>query len=97
MTNKTVSFAEAADAWILDLEKQVVAGGRKKRNVVDYAPTIERYLKPYFAGRNADNITTADIGKYGLKLVLPKFTSSTIPGALTGTRRALITMTFILL
>lgn len=64
MTHKTVSFAEAADAWLLDLEKQVAAGGRKNRNVVDYAPTIERYLKPYFTGRNVDNVTTADIGKY---------------------------------
>lgn len=43
MTNKTVSFAEAADAWLLDLEKQVAAGARKNRNVIDYSPVVERY------------------------------------------------------
>ena len=30
----------------------------------DYAPTIERYLKPYFAGKTIDSITATDICKY---------------------------------
>jgi len=64
LTQNTVSFAEAADAWLHDLRKEVVAKGRKQRNVDDYAPTIDRYLKPYFAGKNIDSITTADIAKY---------------------------------
>ena len=64
LTQNTVSFAEAADAWLRDLQKQVAAGVRKERNIVDYAPIVERYLKPYFAGRNVDRITTPDIAKY---------------------------------
>ena len=66
MTERTVAFAEAADAWLLDLDKQVAAGLRKKRNIVDYAPTIQRYLNPYFAGKTIDSITAADVAKYKL-------------------------------
>jgi hypothetical protein len=64
LTQNTVTFANAADAWLLDLNKQVIAGARKKRTVIDYSPTIERYLKPFFAGKAVDDITAADIGKY---------------------------------
>jgi hypothetical protein len=34
----------------------IAAGARKPRTVVDYAPTVERYLKPYFAGKIVDEI-----------------------------------------
>ncbi len=54
ITQKPVSFAEAADAWLRDLEKQVVGGIRKKRNVVDYAPTIERFYNPSAGIRQLD-------------------------------------------
>jgi hypothetical protein len=64
LTQNTVTFANAADAWLLELNKQVTAGARKKRTVIDYSPTIERYLKPYFAGKTVDSITATDIGKY---------------------------------
>lgn len=40
------------------------AGARKPRTVIDYAPAVERYLKPYFAGKMVDDIKPADIGKY---------------------------------
>ena len=30
LTQKTVTFAEAADAWLLDLEKQVAGGGEER-------------------------------------------------------------------
>ena len=39
LTQNTVTFANAADAWLLDLNKQVTAGARKQRTVIDYAPT----------------------------------------------------------
>jgi hypothetical protein len=69
LTQNTVTFSNAADsnaadAWLCDLNKQVSAGARKKRTVIDYAPTIERYLKPYFSGKTVDSITATDIGKY---------------------------------
>lgn len=64
LARSTVTFAKAADAWLHELNKQVNAGARKKRTVIDYAPTIERYLKPYFAGRAIDGISATDIGQY---------------------------------
>jgi hypothetical protein len=64
LTQNTVSFSEAADAWLLYLKKQVDGGARKPRTVIDYVPTVERYLKPYFAARTVDDIKPADIVKY---------------------------------
>ena len=64
LTQNTVLFADAADAWLLDLAKQVAAGARKQRTIIDYAPAVERYLKPYFAGKDIDKIKLADVGKY---------------------------------
>lgn len=64
LTQNTVSFAEAADAWLDDIRKQVLASVRKERNIVDYAPIVERYLKPFFEGKDIDRITNPDIAKY---------------------------------
>ena len=60
----TVTFSEAADAWITELESQVAGGSRKPRSVIDYKPAIERYLKPYFIDRAVDGIKAMDISKY---------------------------------
>ncbi|HUQ34887.1 MAG TPA: hypothetical protein VM144_00770 [Aestuariivirga sp.] len=64
LTQNTVTFANAADAWLLYLKKQVAGGARKPRTVIDYAPAVERYLKPYFAAKTVDEIKPADILKY---------------------------------
>ena len=64
MTQDTVSFADAADAWLLELEAQVAAGSRKPRTGIDYRPAIERYLKPYFADKNINSIKPTNIAKY---------------------------------
>lgn len=64
LTQDTVSFAQAADAWIAELEGEVAAGTRKVRTVIDYKPVVDRYLKPFFAGKAIDNITAPDIAKY---------------------------------
>src|SRR4051794_38485830 len=44
LTQDTVSFSQAADAWIEALEGAVAAGMRKVRTVMDYKPVAERYL-----------------------------------------------------
>ena len=64
LTQNTVSFAEAADAWLLHLTKEVAGGARKPRTVIDYTPAVEHYLKPYFAGRDVDDIKSADMEQY---------------------------------
>ncbi len=64
LTQNTVSFSQAADAWIAELEGQVGAGTRKVRTVLDYKPVADRYLKPFFGDKAIDSITAQDIAKY---------------------------------
>jgi integrase len=64
LTQDTVSFSQAADAWITHLEGEVAAGTRKIRTVLDYKPCADRYLKPFFADKAIDSITAQDIAKY---------------------------------
>jgi integrase len=64
LTQDTVSFAQAADAWITHLEGEVAAGTRKIRTVLDYKPCADRYLKPFFGDKAIDSITAQDIAKY---------------------------------
>lgn len=64
LTQDTVTFSQAADAWIEELEGQVAAGTRKVRTVLDYKPVADRYLKPFFGDKAIDSITAQDIAKY---------------------------------
>ena len=60
----TVTFTQAADAWLTELETEVATGSRKPRILVDYRPIVDRYLKPYFGSKKVDAVTTNDIQKY---------------------------------
>ena len=64
LTQDTVSFAQAADAWIEALEAEVEAGTRRLRTVLDYRPVVERYLKPFFGDKAVDSVVLNDIAKY---------------------------------
>lgn len=64
LTQDTVSFSQAADAWIEAIEGEVAAGVRKVRTVLDYKPVAARYLKPFFGDKPIDSITAQDIAKY---------------------------------
>ena len=64
LTKDTVSFSQAADAWIEALEGEVAAGVRKIRTVLDYRPVAERYLKPFFGDKAIDSVVANDIAKY---------------------------------
>jgi hypothetical protein len=64
LSSQTVTFSEAADAWIKELRAAVRAGARKERTVIDYEPVAERYLKPFFGSRPIDCIKAADIAQY---------------------------------
>jgi len=64
LTQDTVSFAQAADAWIEALQAEVAAGTRRLRTVLDYRPVVERYLKPYFGDKAVDSVVLNDIAKY---------------------------------
>jgi hypothetical protein len=64
LSSQTVTFNEAADAWIKELRAEVRAGTRKERTVIDYEPVVERYLKPYFGSKPIDCIKPSDIAQY---------------------------------
>jgi integrase len=64
LTQDTVSFSQAADAWITHLEGEVAAGTRKVRTVLDYRPVSDRYLKPFFGDKTIDSVTLSDVAKY---------------------------------
>lgn len=64
LTQDTVSFAQAADAWLEALEAEVQAGTRRLRTVLDYRPVVERYLKPFFGDKAVDCVALNDIAKY---------------------------------
>ena len=64
LTQDTVSFSQAADAWIAHLEGEVAAGTRKVRTVLDYRPVADRYLKPFFGDKAIDSVTLSDVAKY---------------------------------
>lgn len=64
LSSQTVTFSEAADAWIKELRAEVRAGTRKERTVIDYEPVAERYLKPFFGTKPIDCIKAADIAQY---------------------------------
>jgi integrase len=64
LTQDTVSFGQAADAWIEALEGEVAAGTRKVRTVLDYRPVTDRYLKPFFCDKAIDSVTLSDVAKY---------------------------------
>ena len=64
LSTKTVTFADAADAWIKELKADVAAGSRKVRTVLDYEPITKHYLKPYFGDKPIDCIKASDIAQY---------------------------------
>ena len=64
LTDSTVSFDEAADAWLEELAAEVAAGTRKARTLIDYKLVVERYLKPYFGKSSVDGISHNDVAKY---------------------------------
>ena len=64
LSARAVSFADAADAWLKELQAEVRAGLRKQRNVIDYSPIVERYLKPFFGEKTIDEIREPDIAQY---------------------------------
>ena len=64
LSARAVSFAEAADAWLKELAAEVRAGLRKQRNVIDYTPIVERYLKPFFGEKSIDEIREPDIAQF---------------------------------
>lgn len=64
LTSKTVKFSAAADAWLTEIETEITAGNRKARQLTDYKPIVERYLKPYFGKKNIDTISQGDMNKY---------------------------------
>jgi hypothetical protein len=42
------------------LSHLIAAGAREPRTVIDYAPTAELCLRPYFACKTVDDIKSAD-------------------------------------
>lgn len=64
LSARSVSFAEAANAWLKELKAEVEAGQRKQRNLIDYAPIVERYLKPFFGEKLIDEIREPEIARY---------------------------------
>jgi len=51
LSQDTVTFSQAAEAWLKELMAEVAAGQRKVRTVLDYSPVIERYLDPFFGAK----------------------------------------------
>jgi integrase len=64
LSARAVSFNQAADAWLRELKAEADAGLRKQRNVIDYTPIMDRYLKPFFGEKSIDEIREPDIAQY---------------------------------
>ncbi len=64
LSARAVSFNQAADAWLKELKAEADAGLRKQRNVIDYTPIVDRYLKPFFGEKSIDEIREPDIAQY---------------------------------
>ena len=64
LSSKSVTFSHAATAWLGEIRAEVAAGSRKSRTVIDYEPVVDRYLNPFFEGREIEGIKQADISRY---------------------------------
>jgi integrase len=64
LSARSVTFNHAADAWLEEIKAEVEAGQRKLRNLIDYAPIVTRYLKPFFGEKSIDEIQNADITRF---------------------------------